>query len=149
MNITFYINSEPKNKINKTPTVTDSFSGYLRDTCSIIEPVVMIETDSMPQGNYIYIDDFSRYYFIENITSIRTGLWEIKAFIDPLKSFAASILTQTVILQDTGAAGVNKYVNNDTYVSSVKQKTDIINFPSGLNDSGEFILITAGGAPTL
>lgn len=149
MDITLYINSDPKNKINKTPTLVSNVSGVLRDQCDTVDPVIMVEDETIPMVNYMYISDFNRYYFITNIKNVRSGLWAIAAHVDVLMSYAAQIMTQNVILLDTGTAGVNKYINNDTYVSTVKQKTDIINFPSGLNDNGEFILITAGGAPTL
>jgi hypothetical protein len=39
----------------------------------------------------------------------------------------------------------SNYLNGRQFVRLVKSKTDIITFPNGLLDSGEYILITAGG----
>lgn len=149
MDITLFINSDPKNKINKTPSAVSSVSGVLRDQCKTTDPVIMIEGSAIPTGNYMYIPDFERYYFITNIKNVRNGLWEITAHVDVLTSYAAQIMAQNVILLDTSATGANNYVQNDVYVRSVKSKTDIVNFPSGLSEDGDFILITAGGFPTL
>lgn len=149
MDITLYVNSDPKNKINKTPSAISNISGVLRDQCNTTDPVIMIEGSSIPSANYMYIPDFNRYYFITNIKNVRNGLWEITAHVDVLMSYAAQIMAQNVILLDTSATGANNYVQNDVYVRSVKSKTDILNFPSGLSEDGDFILITAGGFPTL
>lgn len=149
MDITLYVNSDPKNKINKTPSAVSSVSGVLRDQCNTTDPVIMVEGSLIPSVNYMYIPDFNRYYFITNIKNVRNGLWEITAHVDVLMSYAAQIMAQNVILLDTSVTGANNYVQNDVYVRSVKSKTDIVNFPSGLSDDGDFILITAGGFPTL
>ena len=39
----------------------------------------------------------------------------------------------------------DNYLVSESWVSKVKTKTDILQFSNGLLDSGEYILITAGG----
>ena len=41
--------------------------------------------------------------------------------------------------------GSNYLSESDSWVTSVKAKTDILTYSSGLLNSGEYILITAGG----
>ena len=65
--------------------------------------------------------------------------------VDVLESFKTDIKNLSVILLNTQNVGVNNYLPSPVFRNNVKAKTDIINFPSGLNDTGEFILITAGG----
>lgn len=144
MTITFYDSTSPKNKIGKAMTLTATYTGSLRAECSVTNPVFMIEADAI-LGNYFHVDAFGRYYFVKEVRAIRTGIWEVRGYVDVLESFKEAILAQTVILNDTSQGGADAYVNNDVYVTKVKKKTDIVAFPNGILDDGEFILITAGG----
>lgn len=145
MNIILYVNNSEKNKIGKNLTNDFSISGTLRDATNIINPVILIELNEIGNYNYCYISSFNRYYFITDITVIRTGLYAISLMVDVLESFKTDIKNLSVILLNTQNVGVNNYLSSPVFRNNVKAKTDIINFPSGLNDTGEFILITAGG----
>lgn len=145
MNITLYVNKSEKNKIGKNLTNDFSISGTLRDTTNIINPVILIELNDIGNYNYCYIDDFKRYYFITDIAVIRTGLFAISLMVDVLESFKSDIKNLSVILLNTQNVGSSNYLSSPVFRNNVKSKTDILNFPNGLNDSGEFILITAGG----
>lgn len=144
MTITFYECGGPKNKIGKTLTLKDTYTGTLRNECTITQPVFNIEANAIT-GNYFTVDEFGRSYFVKEVKSIRNGMWEVRGYVDVLESFKNEIKAQNVILADTSAAGGDPYVNNDVYVTKVKKKTDIVTFPNGLLTDGEFILITAGG----
>lgn len=145
MNITLYINKSEKNKIGKNLSNDFSLSGTLRDATNIINPVILIELNEIGNYNYCYISDFNRYYFITDITVIRTGLFAISLMVDVLESFKTSIKNLSVILLNTQNVGSSNYLPSQVFRNNVKSRTDILNFPNGLNDSGEFILITAGG----
>lgn len=145
MNITLYVNNSEKNKIGKNLTNDFSLSGSLRDVTNIINPVILIELNEIGNYNYCYIPNFNRYYFITDITVIRTGLFAISLMADVLESFKTEIKNLSVILLNTQNVGTNNYLSSQVFRNNVKSRTDIINFPGGLNDSGEFILITAGG----
>ena len=145
MNITLYVNHSEKNKIGKNLTNDFSLSGTLRDATNIINPVILIELNEIGNYNYCYIPNFNRYYFITDITVIRTGLFAISLMVDVLESFKTDIKNLSVILLNTQNIGSNNYLSSHVFKNNVKSLTDILNFPNGLNDSGEFILITAGG----
>lgn len=145
MNIILYVNNSEKNKIGKTLTNDFSLSGTLRDATNIINPVILIEISEIDNYNYCYINNFNRYYFITDITVIRTGLFAISLMVDVLESFKTDIKNLSVILLNTQNVGSSNYLPSPVFRNNVKSKTDILNFPNGLNDSGEFILITAGG----
>lgn len=145
MNITLYVNNSEKNKIDKNLTNDFSLSGTLRDVTNIINPVILIELNEIGNYNYCYIPNFNRYYFITDITIIRTGLFAISLMVDVLESFKTNIKNLSVILLNTQNVGTNNYLPSQVFRNNVKSRTDIINFPNGLNDAGEFILITAGG----
>lgn len=145
MNITLYVNKSEKNKIGKNLTNDLFISGTLKDATNIINPIILVELNEISNYNYCHIPNFNRYYFITDITVIRTGLYAISLLVDVLESFKTDIKNLSVILLNTQNSGVNNYLPSPVFRNNVKSKTDIINFPNGLNDSGEFILITAGG----
>lgn len=145
MDIKLYKNHSEKNKINKSLTGEVEYSGTLRDETSVINPVIMIHASNLSLFNYAYIPEFHRYYYIRDIVSVRTGLWRVSMSVDVLMSFKNAILDLNVILSDTETTGRSSYYSGDQWRALVKVKTDIIKFSNGLLDTGEYILITAGG----
>lgn len=144
MNIVLMYNSNEKNKINKTLTTIDTLEGSLKEPSSIISPEITIQRSDPTGFNYCYIPEFGRYYFVANITVIHSNIMKISLTVDVLESFKNEILAQTVIIEKN-TNQFDPYLMDPNRIRTVKTKTDILNFPSGLLESGEFILITAGG----
>ena len=140
-----YVNSSEKHAIYKNLSSGLTLTGALRNESSIINPTILIEIDNPSSYNYAYISEFGRYYFITDMVSVRTGLWRISFSVDVLMSFQDQILNLDVIVSDDTYPDTEKYVDGEQWKSTVKTKTDVINFPYGLLDSGEYILITSGG----
>ena len=145
MDIKFFQNSSEKNKIGKTLTNETTVSGTLRETTDIINPVVLIEAENLTGFNYAQIPTFGRYYFIERMEVVREDLWRVHMTVDVLESFKTSIKNQNVIISDSENNGASDYLDGQQWTSKVKSLTDIVNFPNGLNETGEYILITVGG----
>lgn len=82
--------------------------GTLRDQCSIWSPYIMVQEDDIV-WNYMYIPRFKRYYYIENITAYRQGLFVIEGRIDVLMSYAEEIKKLPAIVDKISGA-------NDIYV---------------------------------
>lgn len=138
-------NTSPKNVIGKTLTGVLSLVGDVKEDCDISNPTIVIQSATMPDFNYFTIDIFKRSYYKTALVNIAADLWEISGRVDVLESFKNYLGAQKAILSDTSEAGANAYILNDVYMTTVKTKTDIMVFPSGLLDDGEFILVTAGG----
>ena len=148
MEITLYTNESEKNKLEKTITNSILLEGNLRDESSIINPIILISSnkEDIPyMYNYAYIPAFGRYYFITDIESVRTGIWRVSMHVDVLMSYKEQIKNLNVIINNSEETGANNYLSGEQWITNVKNTTNIINFPNGLNDNGEFILITAGG----
>lgn len=147
MVITLYKNNSERNCVNKILTNPRILNGTLRQETSIKTPVITIAGDAdTPFFNYAYIEEFLRYYFITDIKSIRNGVWEVSFLCDVLMSFKNDILNSFAIIDHTTEHDTSDYLTSDIWTTLVKDKTDIINFSgSSLLDSGEYILITAGG----
>lgn len=95
-NLLLYQNKAESNRLDKTNYIEliGNITGVLRNECSIISPVIEIEMDDIPTFNYVYIPVFNRYYFVDNIVSVRNRLWRISMSVDVLMSFKEQILKQ-------------------------------------------------------
>lgn len=140
-------NSSPVEKIGKSLDAGPSFDCVLKSGTSILNPTILLKSsDNLSLYNYMYISDMERYYFIDDIISLHNDMWEVSGHVDVLETYKTDILGNEAILENTQLLNVNKYLAEpDVFVTNCKHKTDIIQFPSGLLDTGEFILITAGG----
>lgn len=147
MDIILYQTTSERERVNKDLSSSLPLSGYLRGECSVTNPSFNIEVTNPSDYNYCYIPDFGRYYYITNIVSVRTNIWRIDCNVDVLMSFKDAILNLDVIVSDIslGESPVSTYFSGEQWASTVRTKTDIINFPNGLLDNGEYILITSGG----
>lgn len=146
MDLRLYYTSDENNKINKSLSNGVILTGTMRDSSSIIKPVILVEGSSFSNYNYAYIPQFDRYYFIKEVINYRHNLWILELECDVLMSFKNSILNMNCILLETESRGADRYLaDSRVWVTKVKDKTDIINFPNGLLENGEYILITAGG----
>lgn len=145
MNINFYFNTSAKNAIGKSLTNELALTGTLRDECSIVNPEFMVEAEDLSSYNYCYIPKFNRYYFVNNIISVRNNLWRVILHVDVLDSFKSDILNKSVILDKQ--QNINKSnldFDDGSFVVESGEFIETKMYPSGFNSNGEFILITAG-----
>ena len=95
-------NSSPANYVSKTVVDVLSLTGNLKEETSILDPVVVVESSasaSVITGvNYAYISTFGRYYYITDIVSIATNLWEISLHVDVLMSYGSQIRSQDAVV---------------------------------------------------
>lgn len=144
MNIVLCNNNSEKNKINKTLTNQHTFTGTLKEETNVTNPVILMELENPTNYNYAYIPEFRRFYYIDDFVVVRSGLWRVSLSVDVLESFKNEILNTPVLISDSENIN-NNYLTGNVWKSNVKESTSIINFPTGLSENGEFILITAGG----
>ena len=92
--LTLYKNTAENNRIDKTEYLTSvgEITGYLRNETNIINPSIVIEYTGVIDFNYVYISTFNRYYFVTNITSVRTNLWRLDMSCDTLMTYKETIL---------------------------------------------------------
>lgn len=146
MIITFYNSLSERKVIKKTLTNALNLSGTLREATSVTNPIITVEsTSAIVSYNYCYIPEFSRYYFMIDVKSMRNNLWAVTLRVDVLMSFQNDILNTPAIIDHTTEQGTTNYMDSNIWHSLVKDKTDIINFSNGLSESGGYVLITAGG----
>lgn len=143
-NISVGINNSPKNQLDKDVTRIATYPGTLKDATSIIDPVFIIECDlvDVKNANYISIQAFGRYYFIENIRSIRNGLVEFSCHVDVLTSFKDAIRANTGIIKRNEIAS-NTHLNDGYFKVYQDPHIVLVEYPRGFT-THEFVLAMAG-----
>ena len=123
----------------------NKFNGVPRDEVSVMNPVIRFESDEILRYNYAYIPELQRYYSVVDRTAFRDGVWDITLSVDVLMSFRRDILDLSVVVdkQSMGANG-NEYIDDGSLVTENVMFQTLYEFPGGFNDTGEYILITAG-----
>lgn len=92
--------------------------------------------------NYIYIPNFRRYYFIDDIEIIANELYKISCRVDVLKTYADLIKNSSVLV--TKSTDFNKFVNTG-YEITVKKEITVIPINIELNKAGTNILLANKG----
>lgn len=145
MDVIFYYNMSDDRMINKSLVIGDTFQGVLRDECSIMSPIIRFEKNGVLRYNYAYIPDFQRYYSITDKTSYRDGIWDVSFDVDVLMSFRNDINNLNVIVDKQTSSDIgDERIDDGSLVTENVMFQTVYNFPNGFNDTGEYILITAG-----
>lgn len=148
MNVTFYVTNSDKRKLNKTLSTVCNYNAVkLKDSTSIIDPILIVTAfDNFPHCNYLYIKEFNRYYFVEDIISLANNLLEFRCHVDVLMSNKDKIYSMSGIVKRNTNLFNDYLVDNNRKVLCYPTQT-IINFPSssGFNTNLQYILTVAGG----
>ena len=145
MEIILYQNNSPSNFITKSLVNEIKLNGSLREQSSIIDPEILIAAENLARYNYMYIAEFKRFYYINDLTSVRNGLWRVKGHVDVLNTYRSEIKAhQAIISKQEKAGDAELYFDDSSFIVKNQKYIETVNFPSGLNQNGEYILITAG-----
>lgn len=103
MAITVYFAKVAKRK-NSTlqATFNTSFDVVLKSDCSIDRPTFLLSSSSFDFNVAKWGD---KYYFIDEIKSVRNGQWEVGCVIDVLATYKADILASTQFVSYSSQSG--------------------------------------------
>ena len=152
MNIKLCSTSSEVVAVNKSVTVIDDVTATIKGALSLENPVIILQykPDIQSNVNYVYIQEYNRYYFVTDIIDLTGGRYELHCKVDVLMSFKDYILNLSCIIdKQSSKNNANMYLDDGSFVVQSKEFINTINFPNGFNDDGEFILITAGGGVTV
>lgn len=120
------------------------------NSLDVLNPTVVFNTNNnlvdMSKYNYMRIPIFTRYYFIEKV-STRGALIEVTGKSDPLTSFKNDIKNSTQIIARTSNKNIaNMYLTDNEFPVEVQNDYHIKNFGNAVSDSNciHVILETAG-----
>lgn len=147
MNIKLCQNLSENNIINKSITEVATVSAVIKGALSIETPTLILTYNSSLQDiNYLKIPELHRNYYITDVIDLTGGRYQIQAKSDVLESFKADILALTAIIdKQQNLSQTNLYLDDGSFMHENKEFNTVINFPTGFNAAGEYILITAGG----
>lgn len=143
--ISLFKTASENNRVVKTLTDEKQLSGELRNQTSILNPSIRIESaDNISAYNYAYISEFGRYYYITDITSVRTNCWIISLRCDVLMSYSNQIkaITGVVVRQESNP---NKLLVDRLERLQSNKEIDILYYPDAFSKNLQFVLVTAGG----
>ena len=145
MKLKFYHNSSDPIVVSKTISqIGSDVNGTLREDCSVIDPIITIQkfTGFNPAScNYLYIDEFDRYYYINNIVCKSNDLYEIHAHVDVLYTYANGIKANSAIV-GRQQKDYSLYLQDGYYKAYANPNFEIKKFPDGFRGH-HYILIVA------
>lgn len=120
MTILLYNSTAELNVLNKSGNLTlvTTLTGTLREGCNVRDPQILVELNSIPNFNYAYIPELSRYYFVRDIDNVNNKLWILKLHVDVLMTY------RTQILQLKAEVDRNEY-NFDLLLTDANRVNDI------------------------
>ena len=145
MKITLYFNTSEPNRMNKTLTTIGSVDGNLRTQSSVIDPVIRIASElNFSNVNYMYIDEFHRYYFINDIVSVRTGIWEIYGHVDVLSTYSKIVSSLPCVI-GRNEYEYNLFLDDDRLLVNTNRLVQTLKFPYSIPTVGSNYVITISG----
>lgn len=116
MLVQFYDNKSGINVINKNlDIVGNPIEFTLKKDVNIIHPILILKQYS--GGNYCYIPDFNRYYFVDNYNLLSNGCYEIYLSVDVLTSYKNDL--------EEGKILINSEYNSVYYLDNDEEYKDI------------------------
>lgn len=149
MTIMLYQNHSEMNRVDKSITLMDTLDGTLRESCSILEPSVTVRLSYAPKFiNYMFIEEFERYYFITDIVSISSDLWVISGHVDVLGTYKTWIRNLYAIV-NRQENSYNLYLDDDKFLINAQRKIWTKAFPNSAPAAAgkASVILTVAGGP--
>ena len=101
MKVDFYNNQSNDNVINKTLTLVKSANIVFRLSTNVKAPILIVHNELVDGVNYVGIEKFKRYYFIEHIEAYNNQLSKVFLTTDLLMTYQNEILNSEVLITAT------------------------------------------------
>lgn len=145
MTITLYQTSSENNVVDKTITGGIVLTGTLRQETSVLSPSIRIVTNTNISGyNYAYISEFGRFYYIKEIVTVRSGVWDVGFRCDVLMTYKTQIRGLTAVVERQENQ-YNAYVNDPEFILMNKKRIQTKEFPYGFSQLQHYIIAISGG----
>lgn len=148
MDVQLCNNASEANIINKTISVLSTKSCTVKGPLSVETPVILLDYDGDVANdvNYLIIPELHRCYFVTDVIKLTGSRYEVHGKTDVLESFKQAILGLSAIIDKANDGNnINMFLDDGSYITENREFQSVINFDTGFNADGEYILITAGG----
>ena len=117
MRVILYNNKSDNNVVNKQIVRIKNMSNVIiKENSSIINPVFIIKNvvnQKIIKSNYLFSNDFNRYYYINNIVAINGGMFELHCSVDVLYTYKNEIKRLTTLIDRQENVFNNYIVDNE------------------------------------
>ena len=130
MKVDFYNNQSNDNVINKTLHLITSKDIVFRVAVNEKSPMLIVHNQVLDGVNYVGINDFKRYYFIEHVEAYNNQLSRVFLVTDLLMTYQDKILNSEVLVTATehpsylsNSLPTERTIISDKYMSDVTLPT--------------------------
>lgn len=156
MEIILYTNDSDNKVVNKSISELKRTQASLLEPTDHVNPSITVERDAISQlANYLFIEEFGRYYYIEDIIFETNSRLRYNCHVDVLMTYKFQIGESTqIITRSSDPAVYNSYLNDGMFQAQsnmqIQQKilkVDKFNTRLSTTDEGtaNYILTTVNG----
>lgn len=143
MDITLMYTDSPNNALEKHYSNVAAFDTvYARNNVSVVRPDITLECGDTvySDANYAYINDFGKFYFIEDRQVLQNGLVRFLLKEDVLMNYSSDIADCKGIVERQ-KDNYDMYLNDDKIPVDMRTTVSYRNFTGG-PEGGQFGLTT-------
>ena len=143
MLLKLYNTDSETNRISKVLKDETEFNVRLKEKSSVINPIILLKSETYITFNYAYIEQFKRYYFVDDVSVFPNKIYLLTLRCDVLTSFKDDILKSYArIVEQTNS---NAYYDSNLK-SEVRKEVDtyMSNISFDLT-ADSMVLVTIGG----
>ena len=129
MQITIFSGFSKEHNSTKQPTGGTDVNCYLKDDTSLIHPVFVLDS-----GNFSvnYVQWGNRYYFVDDVVSIRNSAVELHCSVDALASWKTQIGSSSQYVVRSSSA-YDEYIVDSMYPADVRTNIQTVEIDLGLD----------------
>ena len=143
MQAIFYSFSKRKNSTAIPSEEGTEIEIKLKNGCSFLSPIFLLQSDSFV---YNYCKFNERFYWVNDVVSIRDNLFEVHCSVDVLGTWKESIKA-TKAMVEYSASDNDQNINDPRNVVTVQKTRTATNvYPEEFDEGGSFILCTMSGS---
>lgn len=144
MNVRLYLTMSPANMVQKQLTLVTNETGTLREPTSILDPTFVMERNSPTGFNYVYIEEFGRYYYVSGVSSVSNSLVAVSCHVDVLMTYSNYIreLTAVVRRQEND---FNLLLDDGIFKAYQNPKHKLLRFPFSFEQFSYILAIAGNG----
>lgn len=148
MTIELMATRDEPNVLNKEFVSVATLTGSIKEETDLLNPIILLNADTIPTANYCKIVEFGRWYFITDIVVVSNNLYAIHCSVDVLQSFKNDILNASVIARRSSSWYdpylPDEYAKSRTDVEITYRRLGGFSFNPA---NGSYVLQTVGANP--
>lgn len=148
MTVIFMTNASEPNKVGKQLSNVATFTGTLREAANVCDPTILVEGDvsQVINCNYMYVEEFRRYYFITGIAVTSNELFAVSGHVDVLETYQQQIRGLSGIIRRQENS-YNLYLDDGIFKCYQNPHIVLKKFPNAF-PTYSWVLVIAGNQNT-